>query len=131
MQKSDIAKTWPANNSKGILLFFLIILVAGFGGYLLVSRGTLTSYLLAHLGALGVLGLFGLIAGLIAKKKGRHFYSAFLLTSMLPVFSGVGVVLIAGDSVTCGGSISLATAVLILIAIVLFKKKQNHITKAS
>ncbi|NIS15719.1 MAG: hypothetical protein GWO41_05510 [candidate division Zixibacteria bacterium] len=127
MVKTRTAKEWPV---KSMLLFLLIILTAGFGGYLLMSRETLTSYVLAHLGALGALGLFGWVAGFIAMKKGRHFYSVFLLTSMLSILSGVFVVLIVGDSVTCGGSISLATAVIILAVIAFLKKKKQFITEA-
>ena len=127
MQESGATKEWPVKN---ILLIILIALAIGIGGYLLVSRGTLTSYFLAHLGALGILGLFGWVTGLIAVKKGRHFYSAFLLTSMLSILSGVSVVLIVGDSVTCGGSISLATAVIILAIISFFKKKNQFTTEA-
>ena len=95
-----------------ILLLSFITFGVGLAGYLLVPRGSLVSYVLAHAGALGLLGLFGWVAGSIALKKRRGFYVAFFLSSAVPISLGVVAVVIAANSVTCGGSISLAVAVL-------------------
>ena len=125
MQNSEVAnKGWFADNRRCLLSVSILAFGFGLVGYLLIPRGLLTSYILAHLGALGVLGLFGCAGGFIAMKKGRSFYSAFLFTGMLPILLGGIAVLCAGDPIACGGSISLATAILILAVILFLKKRQ-------
>lgn len=124
MKESGDKKKKPVISVMSLLTLSTTAFLIGFGSYLLIPRGSPASYIPAHLGALGAIGLLGWIAGFIAVKKGRHFYSVFLLTCILSILSGLSVVLIAGDSVSCGGSISLATAVTNLTAIAFFKKSK-------
>ena len=109
------------------LLISLGILIIGAVGYFSLSRDSWAFYAFAHLGALGVMGIFGSIAGLLAKKKNRNYLKAFLLGSLLPFFCGVAAVLIffwgVDGRLYCGGSVSLAAAVLIVIGYVLSRKK--------
>ncbi|MEZ5357490.1 MAG: hypothetical protein R3F48_01575 [Candidatus Zixiibacteriota bacterium] len=90
----------------------------------MVSRNAIALYVLAHVGALGAIGLFAWGAGLVAGNKGRGFYPVFILACLLPIIAGICAVLLTGDSVTCGGSISLATAVLTLALITFIRKKE-------
>ncbi len=68
-----------------ISLGFLIV---GSIGYFSIPREIWTFYLFAHLGALGVMGLFGCAAGLIARKKYRGYWTAFSLGFFFPIISG-------------------------------------------
>ena len=113
--------------SKKYHVLLLSIFVFGFGlvGYLLFQRGTATSYIFAHLGALGILAILGWVVGYIAVQKRRKFYTAFLLATLVPIFFGGIAVLFNSDSVTCGGSICLATSVAILIVIPFLKKNKT------
>ena len=115
---------------KWILILSLIILIIGCVGYFSLPRGLSIFYIFAHLGALGLLGLIGGAAGILAIKKRRSFWVAFFLGSLLPIFSGIIAVIMAGDSVSCGGSISLAVAVLVAASYLFSKKKIPTISEA-
>jgi uncharacterized membrane protein len=108
---------------KRVLLISLGILIVGCIGYFILSRGTLMFYLLAHLGALGLLGLVGGALGILARKKHRGYWAAFLLGSFLPIALGIMAVVYSGGQFTCGGSVSIAAAILIFVVYLLAKKK--------
>ena len=120
-RENEVRKS--VSHMKWVLILSVVILVIGLTGYLLLPSGFLLTYAFAHLGALGLLGLFGGAAGFLAIKKRRSFWIAFSLVSLLPIFSGIIAVAIAGDSITCGGSFSLAIAVLMTATYAPSRKK--------
>lgn len=125
----------PERTSQGVrrksncsLWLFLGLLIIGAVGYFTL-RGHWSFYGFSHAGAIGVLGLFGVAAGTIARAKGRGYNLAFLLGFVLPIVLGVAAVFavrIAGGEGTpfyCGGSVSLAVAILIIIGYSVLRKR--------
>ncbi len=112
---------------KRILLLSLGFLIVGSVGYFSLHREVWIFYVFAHLGALGVMGLFGSVAGILARKKHRGYWTAFSLGSVLPIISGIVAVFIflLGEEsrLYCGGSVSLVVAVLMIVFYLLPKKK--------
>ena len=105
-----------------IFLLFLALLIIGVMGYLALSN-LWTGSIFAHVGGLGIIGLLGGFAGMIAKKKGYDFWKAFLLAFILPIFLGVIAVSLV-EPMSCGGSPSIA-AVLLIIIIYSFTKRRD------
>lgn len=124
----DIRKTAPW--VKRALLSSLIILIVGCIGYFSLPRGAVIFYISAHLGALGLLGLIGSAAGALARRKGRSYSTAFFLGSLLPIAAGlVAVALFAalvGGRISCGGSVSLAVAVIVVASYSFMSRKVLH-----
>lgn len=117
------------SRARWALLSSLIILIIGCIGYFSLPRGLLTFYIFAHLGALGLLGLIGGATGILARKKGRSFSTAFILGSLLPIAAGiiaVVIVVISAGQITCGGSVSFAVAVLVVVLYTLISKKRSR-----
>lgn len=80
-----------------------------------------TEYVFAHIGGVSMIGLLGWCAGFISKNKGHGFWKAFFLGTSLPLFLGVVAVLIL-EGATCGGSVSLAVAILMIAIYSLFRR---------
>ena len=114
-------------HQKWTLLFSFSLLIVGSAGYFSVPRDFWMFYVFAHLGALGVIGLLASSAGALARKKRRGYWRAFSLVTVLSIISGIVAVLILllGEEahLYCGGSVSLAFAILIIIFYSLAKKK--------
>ncbi len=111
---------------KRVLLLSLSILVIGSIGYFSMDRSLWLFYAFSHIGALGVMGLFGGMAGILAKRKGHSFWMAYSLCSLLPIIMGIVSVLaflLTTGQLYCGGSISLVVAVLTIVIYTLVKKK--------
>lgn len=110
-----------------MLLVSLGLLIVGGIGYFSSFRGLPVFYVFTHLGALGLLGLFGYAVGVLARKKRRGFWTAFSLGSLLPIISGIAGVLVfwLGEEghLYCGGSVSLVIATLVAVFYLLAKKK--------
>lgn len=110
-----------------MLLLSLACLIIGTAGYFTLPRGVWAFYVSAHLGALGVMGLFGVAAGALAVKKGRDFWPAFYLGSALPILAGIMavVVFLLGEEgrLYCGGSVCLLAAALVVLVYALVKAK--------
>ena len=109
---------------KRIRLLFLTIFILGTVGYFSVDEHWI-EYVFAHLGGLSIIGLFGCFAGAISTKKGYGYWKAFLIVFILPIIIGTIVVIIFRP-ISCGGSISLAVAILI-VAIYSFVKRSDRI----
>jgi hypothetical protein len=115
-RREDVQSGRPGNGlavESRVLLFFLGLLIVGAIGYLAL-RGPLIGSIFAHVGGSGVIGLLAGLAGTIAKKKGFSYWKALLLGFILPVVLGVIAVLLV-QSMSCGGSVSLVVALLIVI----------------
>jgi hypothetical protein len=110
-----------------VFLIFTVVLVIGIIGYF-SFRNTLTGYIFAHVGGLGILGLLAGLSGIIARKKNYSYHNTFLFSFFLPILLGlvvVGIVFLSQGIVYCGGGVSLAVAVIILISILLFRKRKK------
>jgi hypothetical protein len=97
---------------KRILLISIATLIICSVGYFSID-GHWVEYVFAHLGGLSIIGLFGCCAGAISNKKGYGYWMAFILVMFLPLFIGTLAVLLF-KPVSCGGSLSLAVAILIV-----------------
>jgi len=116
----------PISVSKKVFLIFAVVLLIGIIGFLSFGH-TLTGHIFAHVGGLGILGLFAGLSGIIARGKNYNYHKTFLLSFLLPIMLGllvVGLVFLSQGIVYCGGSVSLAVAIIILI-IVLFRKRKK------
>ncbi len=96
-----------------IILLFLGLLIIGVIGYLTL-RNLLIGSIFAHVGGLGIIGVLGGFVGIIAKNKGYDYWKAFLIGFILPIIVGFIAVLLV-EPISCGGSPSLAAALIIVI----------------
>ena len=115
------------SGEKAIPLLSLGSLIVGSVGYFSLQSDLWIFYFFAHLGALGIMGLFGGAAGSLARKKHRSYWQAFSLGFLLPIISGIVAVLIfllvVSGRLHCGGSVSLVVAIVTVIFYLLAKKK--------
>jgi hypothetical protein len=116
------------NTGNPILLISLVLFVGGFAaGYLLPSSSA--SFVLYHIGGLGAVGLLATLSGVVALRKGYAFWRVFLTSILLAILLGISAAFLVPPSnmetrpAACGGSVSLAVGVLILIIMVFVKKK--------
>ena len=123
--KQNVRNKEPGNGitiERMIFLLSLGFLIIGIIGYFALDN-LLIGSIFAHVGGLGIIGLLGGFAGIIAKKKGYDYWQAFLLGFILPIFLGVISVLLV-EPMSCGGSPSIAAALLIVI-IYSFTKRRD------
>lgn len=102
-------------------MLFLGLLIVGVIGYFTLHNLWI-SFIFAHVGGLGIIGLLGGLAGIMAKKKGYGYWNAFLLGFILPIILGVVAALLI-QPISCGGSPSLGVALLIVIIYSLTKRR--------
>ena len=122
--KETVRRT-DGSPTRWVLVSSLVIFIVGCIGYFSLPRGPIF-YIFAHLGALGLLGLIGCAIGILARKKGYSYWTAFLLGCLLPVVAGlIAVVLFVQiqGHLYCGGAVSLALAILVAIFYALLKKR--------
>ena len=122
-EKQNVQNKEPSNGitvESRIFLLFLGLLIIGVIGYFTL-RNLAISDVFAHIGGLGIIGLLGGLAGIIAKKKGYDYWKAFIFGLFLPIL--VGVIAVFLTTFSCGGSPSLAAALLIIIIYSLIKRK--------
>ena len=98
---------------RKVLALFLLLLIISIVGYF-TTEVIWLEYTFAHLGGLSILGLIGSFVGLIAVKKGYNFWNALLVSILVPIIIGSTAVLVV-EPMTCGGTVSLAAALLLLI----------------
>ena len=108
---------------KRILLIFLATLIICTVCYLSIDEQWV-EYVFAHLGGLSIIGLFGCFAGAISKKKGYDYWKAFLIVFFLPMIIGTIAVFLFRP-IPCGGSVSLAVAILLVIIYSLVKRSDG------
>jgi hypothetical protein len=126
-EKQNVIKKEPdggITKESRILLFFLGLLFIGFLGYFALQN-LWVRYIFAHIGGLGIIGLFGCWAGSVAKKKGYSYWKAFLFGFVFPVILGVFSVFLVRTlgGRGCGGIISIVAAILVVICYYFAKQK--------
>jgi len=107
-----------ASGSRIALPLSLGVLSVGAAGYLSLPRGSWAFYFLAHLGALGVVALFGCAAGFLARRRRRSFTTAFGLASLVAISAGAIAVLafwIERGHLYCGAAVTLPVALLTVV----------------
>ena len=115
------------STDKKVFLIFSVVLLIGIIGFLSFGH-TLTGHIFAHVGGVGILGLLAGLTGIVARRKNYSFRKTFLFGLFLPIILGlvvVGIVFISQGIVYCGGGVSLAVAVIILISILLLRKRNK------
>ncbi|MCP4725116.1 MAG: hypothetical protein GY863_08775 [bacterium] len=101
-------------------LLFLSILSIGFIGYF-IFRMHWTGIIYGHMGAIGIMGFYGCLAGFIAARKGHDYRKAFKMGFFIPIILGVISAFWLADGggrglpITCGGWAALASGILIAV----------------
>jgi len=112
-------------------LLFLGLLSIGFVGYFAL-RKLWIGFVLGHAAALGIMGFYGCLAGAIAKKKGYSYGRAFQIGFFLPIIlGGISAFLFLpsgprGLPLTCGGWVSLAAGIVVVISYSFLKKRDAN-----
>ena len=115
--------------NKNMLILFSSCFVFGIIG-LIIFGLQFSGYILVHIGALGLLGFFGIGAAYFANKKGYSEKLAFNLAFSLAILAGLlesilVFLFIENQQFVCGGAASLMVAFGILLTYLLFKPKPN------
>jgi hypothetical protein len=111
-------------------LLFLGLLSISFIGYFAL-RELWIGFIFAHAAALGIMGFYGCLAGAIAKKKGYSYGRAFQIGFFLPIIlGGISAFLFLPSGqrhlpLTCGGWVSLAAGLVVVISYSFVKKKDT------
>ena len=114
---------------KKIFIFSVVTLIFGLIGYLIFWNHWL-KYIFVHIGALGILGFFACFAGSIAKRKGLNYRKAVLYGFFHPIVLGIIADYLVdppranGLPSSCGGIVSLAVALIVVIIYLTAKKKR-------
>jgi membrane associated rhomboid family serine protease len=108
--------------ARKLLILFLLVLIISIVGYF-GSDSQWLDYTFAHLGGSSIVGLLGYCAGIVAMNKGYGFWKAFLIGFFIPIILGFIAVFIV-QQMTCGGTVSLAAAVFLLITYSVLKRKR-------
>ena len=114
---------------KKIFILSIITLIFGLITYF-IFRDHWIRYIFAHIGALGLIGLFACLTGAIAKKKGLNYRKAVLLGFFPSILLGIIVDYLIdpprenGLPSSCGGIVSLAVALIIVIVYFIAKEKK-------
>ena len=115
--------------AKKIFLFSLIALISGIIGYFTFWNHWIR-YIFAHIGALGIIGLFAYLAGIIAVRKSLNYKNAVLLGFFPPIILGIIADYLVdpprenGLPSSCGGVVSLAVALIVVIIYSVVKGKK-------
>lgn len=117
------------NFIKKIFIFSIITLIFGLIGYFIFLSHWLR-YIFIHIGALGILGFFACFAGVIADRKGLNYRKAVLFGFFPPIVIGIIADYLVdppranGLPSSCGGIVSLAVALIVVIIYLTAKKKR-------
>ena len=116
-----------SSSKRWVLILLLALLIIGFTGRLVVQEDG-TGTLLAHVGALGLMGLFGYWAGTITQKHDYGFWTAFLLGLSIPILMGIiAVIAVEGGRLTaCGGSVSIIAGFFVVFCYSYFAKRDGR-----
>ena len=112
-QSKNIRSKNVQSTHRNLLFMFIGLFIVGLFGYFSTESNWI-EFTFAHLGGLGILGVMGSFAGFIAMKKGFIYHKAFSLGLILPILLGIIPVFLF-KPIPCGGSVSLAVSVLIVL----------------
>ncbi|MCK4663211.1 MAG: hypothetical protein KAT68_10120 [Bacteroidales bacterium] len=118
--------------TKNIFILSIVTLITGLIAYF-IFWDHWTRYIFAHIGALGIIGLFAYLAGTIAEKKGLNYKKAILLGFFPSILLGIIADYLIdtprenGLPSSCGGIVSLCVA--LIVVIIYFIAKQREISK--
>ena len=113
-----------------IILISTITLIFGLIGYFVFSNHWIR-YIFAHVGALGIIGLFAWLAGTIAARKGLNDKRAVIIGFFPPVIIGIIAVYLVDPPKegvmpsSCGGIVSLAVALSVVIIYLAIKERKK------
>jgi hypothetical protein len=126
----NVPKREAVNNisleSKLQLLFHGSLSIS-FVGYFALREHWI-GFIFAHTAALSIMGFYGCLAGAIAKKKGYSYGRAFQIGFFVPIILGgisAFIFVPSGERslpLTCGGWVSLATGIVVVISYFFVKK---------
>ncbi len=111
-------------------LLFLGLLSISFVGYFAL-RTHWIGFIFGHIAALSIMGFYGCLSGAIAKKKGYSYWRAFQIGFFIPIILGaISAFLFVPESyrglpLTCGGWVSLAAGIVVVISYSFIKKKDS------
>jgi cell shape-determining protein MreD len=114
---------------KKTFVLSIITLIVGLIGYFIFWNHW-TRYIFTHIGALGIIGLFACLTGLIAEKKGLNYRKAVLLGFFPSILLGIIADYLIdpprenGLPSSCGGVVSLSVAIIIVIIYLMTKKRK-------
>ena len=81
-----------------------------------------------HLGALGLTGLFAILAAKLATRKNYSFAKAFRLSVLVPILLGVLAVLLfyfLRGFIYCGGGVMLLASLIFIVVYALIRDKKK------
>jgi hypothetical protein len=113
-----------------ISLFFLGLLSISFVGYFAL-RKLWIGFIFGHTAALSIMGFYGCLAGVIARKKGYSYGRAFQIGFFVPIILGaISAFLMVPPGerslpLTCGGWVSLAAGIIVVISYFFLKKRDT------
>lgn len=134
-EKQKVPKRELDNNislESKVNLLFLGLLSISFVGYFALRKFWI-GFVFGHTAGLSIMGFYGCLAGVIAKKKGHSYGRAFLIGFFVPIILGaISAFLFVSESerglpLTCGGWVSLGAGIVVVIFYLLIKKI-NHST---
>jgi hypothetical protein len=111
-----------------IIIVSTTALIIGLMGYFVFLNHWI-KYIFAHVGALGVIGLFAWIARTIAARKGLNEIRALIIGFFPPVIFGIIAVYLVDPPKeglipsSCGGIVSLGIALIVVIIYLAAKKR--------
>ena len=76
-----------------LLIIFVGLFIAGIVGYL-SFKNLPTGYILAHIGAFGLIGILAYLTGIIARKKDLNHWRAIGINIVMPIAISIAFVLI-------------------------------------
>jgi len=117
-RQEHATQTWAGGRMAIALAVMLSISIVG---YLTVDNRS-TEYVFAHLGGVSVVGLLACGAAAAAMRRGYRYWKVFWLALLIPMALGV-VAAVLFQPISCGGSVSLAAAVLAVITCVLIRPR--------
>ena len=132
-KKQNVQKRGPSNNiplESRIQLLFLGLLSVSFVGYFALREHWI-GFIFGHTAALSIMGFYGCLAGAIAKKKGYSYGRAFQIGFFLPIIlGGISAFLFVPSGerslpLTCGGWVSLAAGIVVVISYFFVKKRDT------
>lgn len=115
------------NLERRILLLAIGVIILGFIGYVF-SGHSWVGYVFSHAGGLGILSLFGSLSGHLARKKGYGYWPAYFWGFAFPAAIGIISVVVVHSlgGGGCGGIVSLAAGIVIVIFCYCLKNRQIH-----